>query len=72
MTKLNAKWTECEFGLDTDGKLKLIVDVEADAKIPKPVQLILAFSALASVAVQSGMDKRELMEQAFKDQWRVQ
>ncbi len=67
MKTINANWTDCAFGIDTDGKLKLQMDVEFEGKeLPKQLQLILAFDCLASIAQQSGMDAKELYAMAFK------
>ena len=70
--KTISKWLGCEFGVDTDGKLKLVMEVEHEGDIPKPIQLILAFDCLASIAKQEGMDEKELFALAFGNQKEIQ
>lgn len=70
MKIINAKWSSPEFGLDTDGKLKLNMDVKFEGEdLPKQIQLILAFSCLAAIAKEEGMDPKELFAGAFREKY---
>lgn len=67
MKTINAKWSDCSFGLDTDNKLKLHMDIEYDDDdLPKKIQIILAFECLAAIARHEGMDAKELFAVAFR------
>lgn len=67
MKTINAKWSDCSFGIDADEKLKLHMDVEYEGEdLPKKIQIILAFECLASIARHEGMDAKELFAVAFR------
>ena len=67
MTKIDAHWENCDFGIDTDGRLKMQMDVKFKGEtIPIPIQIILAFGALAEIAKQNGMCEKELYAMAFR------
>lgn len=69
MKTINAEVDEFAFGIDTDGKLKLQMDVTYEGdELPVPIQIILAFQSLARVAKENGMCKKELFTIAMRDE----
>lgn len=60
MTEINANWDNAMFGIDTDGKLKLIMDIESEGKIPIQAQLILAANCLSNIIEQNNMKPKQV------------
>lgn len=65
MKEIDLKWTDCEFGIDSDGKLKLIIDIEYKDHPPKELLLIIMVNCLSSIIEQNGLKTKQIFADAI-------